>query len=245
MNPNDNPDLFDSFTLAGVRSPGVCTFDFPKREKKFTTIASPGFVGASSSHVATLPSKFSVSILLGNIASAVDEWAAWEAFKPILDATPAQTKKTVGTGLPDDAALADYERQRARAKASLTGTELTSRLADLDAQFQAVVTQAERARALASQVQGLDIYHPQLAGLKPPIVSVNVVGWTEPQPDGKGGGVVKIDFEENRPPTPTAGGTVAGSKSGGYSPRSKGFGPDPNQDLKDEAAALTAEFKAP
>jgi hypothetical protein len=81
--------------------------------------------------------------------------------------------------------------------------------------------------------KALDIYHPQLDGLN--ISSVVVNSWCEPQPDGKGGATVKIKFTEYRPHKPAAAKKPSGSTSS--DPKRE---PDPNQDKKDELAALNA-----
>jgi hypothetical protein len=51
-----------------------------------------------------------------------------------------------------------------------------------------------------SAPKALDCYHPQLDGLG--ITSVVAKAWNEPQPDGKGGGIVKIKFLEYAPAKP-------------------------------------------
>lgn len=86
--------------------------------------------------------------------------------------------------------------------------------------------------------KALDIYHPQLEGLG--ITSVVVKSWSQPQPDGMGGGTAKISFLEYLPSKPKgAGGKPKGSKSS-----DKGDPPDPNQDLKDELDSLTEEYQS-
>lgn len=93
--------------------------------------------------------------------------------------------------------------------------------------------------------KAIDIYHPYLAGLDPPIRSVVVQEKSEPIADGKGGATATVKFLENRTFVDVKGsGKVNGSRAGGGAPRDKtAKGTDPNQDLKDEVAALTAEFK--
>lgn len=246
-NPLDNPDLWDSIVVAGRKSPGVCRFTrAPARAKKYTLTAAKGQEGAAAEHVATPPATFAVEITLGRIEAETDEFEQWDAWKGVLSGPSTAARSTVGTGSPDDAATAEYERARARARSTLTGPELAQRVAELDAQYAKLVSQAAKATALNASTLAVDIYHPLCAGLTPPITSARVLSWTEPVPRGDGGSVVTIEFEEHRAPVATAGGTVDGSRSGGFSPRTKGFtGPDPNQDLKDEVARLTAEYQSP
>lgn len=47
--------------------------------------------------------------------------------------------------------------------------------------------------------KALAIYHPQLAGLLPPVTDVVIEGWTDVAPDPEGGGTATIDFIEYRP----------------------------------------------
>ena len=238
--------VYDRFSLAGHPSPGICRFDFPKREFKVAQVGAPGMKGARQTHLTTPPVKFSVEIELGNQDLDYDELDAFAAWKAVVTAPDTKTRKTIGTGRPDDAALADYERTRQRIKAAdLSSSEKTARLAELDAQFNAVTVAAARANAIASTVPGIEIYHPQLAGLKPPIISVFIGGITEPQPTGGGKFLVKIDFTENLPPVADgAGGAIAGSKAGGFSPRKNAYD-DANADVKAQRDALLEEFQSP
>ena len=237
---------YDHFSLAGHPSPGICHFDFPKREFKVVQVAAPGMKGAKLTHATTPPVKFSVQIELGNQDLGYDELDAFAAWKAVVTAPGTKERKTIGTGAPDDAALADYERSRQRIKSSeMALAEKTARLAELDARFNAVVTAAARAAAIASQVPGIEIYHPQLAGLKPPIISVFINGITEPQPVGGGKFIAKIDFTENLPPVADgAGGAITGSKAGGFSPRRNAYD-DANADVKAQRDALLEEFQSP
>lgn len=93
--------------------------------------------------------------------------------------------------------------------------------------------------------KAVDIYHPYLSGLKPPIRSVVIVEKSEPIANGKGGSTATVKFLENRTFADVKGsGKVTGSRAGGGAPRDKtAKGTDPNQDLKDEVARLTAEFQ--
>ena len=47
--------------------------------------------------------------------------------------------------------------------------------------------------------KALEIYHPLLAGLQPPVTSVVHASASEPAPDGQGGAWVEIVFDEYRP----------------------------------------------
>jgi len=88
-----------------------------------------------------------------------------------------------------------------------------------------------------SKPKAVDIYHPDLASQKPPIVSVckaSVGGFID---DGKGGRTVVVKFQEYSPPKP-AGGTPAGS--------STKKNPDPNDPdaaAKAQLDALTNQYK--
>ena len=91
----------------------------------------------------------------------------------------------------------------------------------------------------ANAPKALDIYHPQLDGLG--IRSVVVKSWSEPQPDGKGGGTAKIKFLEYRPAKAKASASPGGSS--GFGARARGNPPDPNADLKAQVAELTKKFQ--
>jgi hypothetical protein len=91
--------------------------------------------------------------------------------------------------------------------------------------------------------RALDIYHPQLDGLG--ITSVVVGTWTEPQPDGKGGGTVKLKFIQYKPSKPKStkkpSGSVAGPAAlGGGDALDRDYN-DPNRDKKLELDALNAK----
>ena len=86
--------------------------------------------------------------------------------------------------------------------------------------------------------KALDIYHPSLENKG--ISSVVVKSWSNPQPDGVGGGTAKVVFLEYLPSKPKgAGGKPKGSKAGGEG--SGAQAPDPNADVK---AALESETQA-
>lgn len=73
--------------------------------------------------------------------------------------------------------------------------------------------------------KALAIYHPQLAGLQPPVTDVVVGSASEPAPDGKGGAWVEILFHEFRP--------FRFKAIKGLNGTTTAKNRDPNQDLKD------------
>lgn len=93
--------------------------------------------------------------------------------------------------------------------------------------------------AIESTVDGtkpkaLDIYHPDLASQKPPIVSVVKASVGGVVHDGKGGQTIVVKFQEYRPPKP-AGGTPSGAKT---KPQD-----DPDAAAKAEIAKLTGQYQ--
>lgn len=84
----------------------------------------------------------------------------------------------------------------------------------------------------------VDVYHPDLAELDPPISSVvkGTVGGKVP--DGKGGATVVVEFLEYKPPKPKSG-SPSGSKS-----KKQPDPNDPNADVKKEIQATLDEAKA-
>ncbi len=176
-NPVDMPELWDTFLLAGRRSPGLCKFPtLPKRDEGWDVQVPKGTTGGNTIHNNQPPVKFSVELRLWK-DDKVDHFARWEDWKDILQ-TPVK----------------------------------------------------------ANDPKALDIWHPQLEGLK--IRSVVVASRAEYVPDGYGGARVTWDFLEYRPPATKKAQAPAGSKSSSTTKKN-----DPNADLKKEIEELTVRFR--
>jgi len=187
-NPVRNPRLYDSFKLAGRRSPGRCKFNFPKRELGWDVQVPKGSTGGNTVLNNTKPMQFEVEIYVWDgddeFGAPVDHFARWDAWKAVLDKPIKPTDP-----------------------------------------------------------KALDIFHPQLEGLKPPVRSVVVQSYCEPQPDGKGGGTAKITLLEFRPIVPKKAKTPKGSDSWFSTDELAGKKSDPNADLKAEVKKLTEAYK--
>jgi len=92
---------------------------------------------------------------------------------------------------------------------------------------------------------GLDVVHPDLQRNKFTSVVMGKIG--EMRLDGKGGGRIKVDFQENLPKTEVPSTPATGSKSGGASSNaaggsSSGTKPGGSTDPNDPIANATAEL---
>lgn len=137
VNPVDTFKLYDCIVLAGKRSPGVCKLNAPKRSLGWDKQKAKGDDGASVVNNGAELCEFQATLTLWKDPDR-DEYAGWDAWKPILDTQVKDTDK-----------------------------------------------------------KALDIYHPQLVAIG--VTGVVVKSYTAPQPDGKGGATVHIDFIEFKP----------------------------------------------
>lgn len=83
MDPVSNPTAYDSFWLAGQKSPGVCRMGEPQRDEGWSIAQAKGSDGAEITHDGAKLLVFSVEIYLWRDANR-DCFAEWTDFRPVL-----------------------------------------------------------------------------------------------------------------------------------------------------------------
>lgn len=107
-NPVTNPELYDKYTLGGVRSPGVVTFSGLVRKDKWDVKEGDGQDGASTTRKGKTPVQFTAShYLVLDPTDGTDEFAEWDEFLPTLKSTTAGTSATALEFYHPDAARLD------------------------------------------------------------------------------------------------------------------------------------------
>lgn len=106
VNAVDHPDLFDTIVLAGKRSPGVATLSGHDRNVEWDVKDGPGLTGATMSPKKIPPVAFQVSFyLVKDDAEGDDQFAAWDAFKAVIESSlSGSTPKALDIYHPDLAA---------------------------------------------------------------------------------------------------------------------------------------------
>jgi hypothetical protein len=86
MNPVDHPEAYETITLAGVVSPGVCTIAGLNYEMGWDVQDADGENGASLARKGRKLSKFTVRFhLVRDLSEDIDQFAEWyEEFLPLL-----------------------------------------------------------------------------------------------------------------------------------------------------------------
>lgn len=85
--PHDNPELFDTHTLNGVRSPGTVTFSGLENRAKVDVKDGDGQDDGFVTHKGRKIRKFKATYhLVRDHVADVDQFAEWDAFLPILKA---------------------------------------------------------------------------------------------------------------------------------------------------------------
>lgn len=77
MNPLDNPKAYDSFLLAGTRSPGILRYGNPKREEGWEIVTAKGAAGGETVNNGTKLAKFQFELFLWRAF----HYREWEQFK--------------------------------------------------------------------------------------------------------------------------------------------------------------------
>jgi len=98
-NPIDDPELFDAITLGGQRSPGTLTqITGHDRIVNWDVKTAKGQKGATTTLKDIPPAPFAVEIYLATL----EDFAAWDAFKEVIDSTVAgPTPKALDIYHPD------------------------------------------------------------------------------------------------------------------------------------------------
>lgn len=99
----DNPELYESIELAGVRSPGQVTLSGHDRTIGWDIKKGPGQKGASTNRTSEDPVEFTASFyLVKDEDLGVDDFAAWESFLELAKSTIAgATPKALDIYHPD------------------------------------------------------------------------------------------------------------------------------------------------
>lgn len=230
-NPIDDEDLYNAITLAGVRSPGKVTLSGHDRKVGWDVHNAAGQSGSTITLKEIPAIEFTATFyLVQDIAQGIDDFAAWPAFRELINSTVTPGKMTAGGSL-SPSYLADVNAQRDRADA-LAPAEKAARLRDLSAQVAAA--QAAVAPKPSAAFRALDIYHPDLAANDIKSVLKGLIGGVVH--DGKGGQTIVVKFQEYRPPV-AIGGSPSGSKTSSHAT-------DPNAAANAELERLTAQYQA-
>jgi len=96
-NPHDNPDLFDSVELAGVKSPGVVKLSGHDDKTSWDVKAGSGQAGASLTRKGTPPVEFTATFYL----ATSEEQDAWAYFRDVIKSSVAGTTKALDIYHPD------------------------------------------------------------------------------------------------------------------------------------------------
>ncbi len=102
-NPFDNPELFDSYVLGGVRSPGVVTFSGHDRDVGWETKKAVGKDGAKLTRKGHHPVKFTASHhLVVDKTTGIDQITEWKSFRSVIKSTVEKsTPKALDIYHPD------------------------------------------------------------------------------------------------------------------------------------------------
>ncbi len=82
-NPIDDPELYDSVELGGVRSPGVVTITGHDRKHGWDVKKGAGQAGATTTRTSDDPIEFTCTFKL----SDEEDFAAWPAFAAVVNST--------------------------------------------------------------------------------------------------------------------------------------------------------------
>jgi hypothetical protein len=97
-NPVDDPELYDSVVLGGVRSPGKATLSGHDRVVGWDVKEGSGQNGATMTRKGERPVEFTLTLYLAD----QDDFDAWPAFVAVVDGTVAgSTPKAVDIYHPD------------------------------------------------------------------------------------------------------------------------------------------------
>ena len=101
-----NEDLYNVIVLNGKTSPGVVTLSGHDRKREWDIRGGPYMDGAWMALKWTPPIEFTASFyLLLDPSKGIDDFAAWDAFQPVIEATvQGRTPKAVPIYHPDLAA---------------------------------------------------------------------------------------------------------------------------------------------
>lgn len=83
VNPIDHPELYESFLLAGERSPGVCKLGGPMLDHGWAKQEPKGSSGGETIQNGTKLVEFTAELYLWR-DSEVDHFARWVEWRPIL-----------------------------------------------------------------------------------------------------------------------------------------------------------------
>ena len=167
FSPNviDNEDLYGVITLGGQTSPGKVTLSGHDRVVKWDVHTGPAFSGATLTLHSIPPIEFTASFyLVKDVAQGIDDYAAWDKFRPTIDSTvsgitpkalpiyhpdlaendvKAVCKATVGGRIYDGkgGCTINVKFQEYRAPKPKTGNPVTKTATDPNAALKANVTQ--------------------------------------------------------------------------------------------------------
>jgi hypothetical protein len=89
-NRQDNPELYDTIVLAGVRSPGVVTISGHDRQIGWDVKKGQGQSGASTTRTSEDPVEFTCTFyLVKDSAAGIDDFAEWEDFLTVANSSIA------------------------------------------------------------------------------------------------------------------------------------------------------------
>lgn len=84
-NPDDHPELYETYTLGSMAAPGIVTLKGLARAAKWDVKDADGQEGASTTRKGRSPAKFSADhYLCIDPATGRDEFAEWDEFTPLL-----------------------------------------------------------------------------------------------------------------------------------------------------------------
>jgi hypothetical protein len=87
-NPIDDPELYESLVVDGVRSPGKVTFSGHDRTQKWDVQSAPGQSGATTQHKGEDPADFTASFYFArDPITGRDGYEEWPKFKKVLEDT--------------------------------------------------------------------------------------------------------------------------------------------------------------
>jgi hypothetical protein len=96
-NPLDDPDLYDYFTLAGERSPGLCDVSGANAPREWDIRKGYGLSGASVVYTGDGLAKFTIRLFF----SETEHFNAWESFRRLIAKPPRGTRpKAQDIGYP-------------------------------------------------------------------------------------------------------------------------------------------------
>jgi hypothetical protein len=87
-NPFDNPELYDTITLNGVNSPGVCVLSGHDRSVKWDEAAAKGQDGSTATRGGEPLAHFTATFFLcKDLLLGFDEFEAWESFQALIESS--------------------------------------------------------------------------------------------------------------------------------------------------------------